>query len=216
MRSSGRSAVVPSGVRLFLVPGILGLGAAVAPLSASQSSIAQMVVTAANQYGVPPELALGIAAHESGFNPNATNHNTNGTTDWGVMQLNDTTVQTLGVADPLDPQQNINAGVSLLAKYLQQYNGDQTQALWAYASGPGAVSAGSMNSVASSFVNSVESYQPPDGLDLGDASAIAPVDDSGGAVDDATGYFSFLGSVDPVYLGLGAAALGLLLLTLTD
>ncbi len=139
-----------------------GLGA----LSTSQSQIAQQIVQTANQYGVPPNLALGVAAHESGFNPSATNLNTNGTTDWGVMQLNDTTVQTLGVSNPLDPTQNINAGVSLLAKYLQQYNGDQSKALIAYAAGPGAVPSGGTPAT-SSFVNFVTSYSPDPSLDLG-------------------------------------------------
>ena len=136
---------------------IRGLGAA-QPTTASQQQIAQMVIDAANRYGVPPNLALGIASHESGFNPSATNVNTNGTTDWGVMQLNDTTVQTLGVSNPLDPQQNINAGVGLLAHYLQVYGGDQSKALWAYASGPGAVSSGNMNPTATQFISYVTGY----------------------------------------------------------
>lgn len=148
--------------------GMRGLGA----LSTSQSSIAQMVIASADKYGVPPSLALGIANHESGFNPSATNHNTNGTTDWGVMQLNDTTVQTLGVSNPLDPQQNIDAGVSLLGKYLQQYNGDTTKALWAYASGPGAVANGSMNPTATQFIGYVQNYSPDPSLDI--SSSFSP------------------------------------------
>jgi soluble lytic murein transglycosylase-like protein len=82
------------------------------------SAIQAMIVAAADSYGVPENIALGIASHESGFNPNAINHNTNGTTDYGVMQLNTTTVQTMGVSNPMDPQQNINAGVQLLANLL--------------------------------------------------------------------------------------------------
>lgn len=144
----------------------LGLGS----LTPSQSQIAAQIVRAANTYGVPPDLALGIAAHESGFNATATNKNTNGTTDWGVMQLNDTTVQTLGVTDPLDPTQNINAGVQLLAKYLSQYGGDSQKALWAYASGPGAVSSGSMNPTASQFVGYVTGYTPDPSIDLSSSS----------------------------------------------
>lgn len=180
--------------------GFGGLGA----LSTSQLQIAQMVATAASTYGVPPNLALAIAAHESGFNAAATNLNLNGTTDWGVMQLNDTTVQTLGVADPLDPTQNIDAGVQLLASYLQQYGGDEQKALWAYASGPGAVASGNMNSTASSFINYVENYQP-------DPSLLAFDTGGGGTVDSSvfsSDTVSILGVDVPMMalLGAGVAA----------
>jgi uncharacterized membrane protein (UPF0127 family) len=143
--------------------------------TASPNTIAQMIVNAANTYGVPPAIALGVASHESGFNPNATNVNTNGTTDYGVMQLNSTTVQTLGISNPLDPQTNINAGVQLLGQYLQQYGGNTSLALQAYASGPGTVAAGTPpNATASSFISYVTSYSPPSslGVDLsGDADS---------------------------------------------
>lgn len=126
----------------------------------STQQIQQMIVDAANRYGVPPNLALGIASHESGFNPNAVNTaNPNGTKDWGVMQLNDTTVKTMGVTNPLDPEQNIDAGVSLLSSLLNRYGGDPNQALWAYASGPGNVGPGKApNSIAQNFINYVTSY----------------------------------------------------------
>lgn len=120
--------------------------------------IQQMIIDAANRLGVPPNLALGIASHESGFNPAATNKNTNGTTDYGVMQLNTTTVQTLGVADAMDPQQNIDAGVGLLSNLLKMYGGDVTKALWAYADGSGSVAANRMSSVAQQFIGYVTGY----------------------------------------------------------
>jgi hypothetical protein len=127
----------------------------------SQAQIVQMIVAAAQANNVPVNIALGVAAHESGFNPNATNVNTNGTTDYGVMQLNTTTVQTLGVANPMDPQQNINAGVGLLGKYLAQYDGNTDLALQAYASGAGTVASGAApNATATQFISYVEGYNP--------------------------------------------------------
>jgi hypothetical protein len=135
----------------------------------STASVQQMIVDAANQYGVPPSIALGIAAHESGFNPNALNNNTNGTTDYGVMQLNTLTLQTYGVspADALDPQTNIDTGVSLLGSLLQKYNGNTTDALWAYANGSGNVNpSGNPPAATQSFINYVTSYSPPATLAL--------------------------------------------------
>src|SRR5580692_254982 len=97
------------------------------------SSIQQMIVNAANTYGVPPTVALAIAQHESAFNPNAINStlNTNGTIDYGLFQLNTSVLQTYGLtpAQAMDPQTNINTAVGLLGKYIAQY-GDVNTALW--------------------------------------------------------------------------------------
>lgn len=202
--------------RYYLPAGAMGdrrgLGATTSTYTAAQ--IQQMIVAAANAQGVPPALALGVAAHESGFQPDATNYNANGTTDFGVMQLNSSTVQTLGISDPMDPQTNINAGVSLLAKYLQQYGGDQSMALWAYASGPGAVAAGGApNSTAQNFINFVTGYTPDASLDLTGAAAPASLDDSGdsaGGIDlSALGIPT--GSIDPVTIAAIAVIGGLVL-----
>jgi len=126
----------------------------------STESIQQMIVAAAAQYGVPANIALGVASHESGFNPNAINTaNPNGTKDWGVMQLNDSTIATMGVTNPLDPAQNIDAGVRLLASLLARYGGDTRSALWAYASGPGNVGPNKTpNSIAQGFITYVMAY----------------------------------------------------------
>ena len=127
----------------------------------TKSEVQSLIVSKANQYGVPPQIALGVAAHESGFNDQAVNRNNpNGTSDWGVMQLNDTTVQTMGVSNPLDPEQNVDAGVRLLASLLGRYGGDPYQALWAYASGPGNVGPGKTpNTIAKNFIAYVMGYQ---------------------------------------------------------
>src|SRR5580693_9544077 len=89
----------------------------------TKAQIAQMVTQAAQAQGVPPALALSVVAHESAFDNDATYYNNpanggNGTYDYGVMALNQTTVQTLGVSNPYDPTQNINAGVGLLANLM--------------------------------------------------------------------------------------------------
>ena len=142
----------------------------------STNQIRQMVIASAVRQGVDPNLALAVATHESSLNPNAVNHNTNGTTDWGVMQLNDTTVQTLGVVNPTDPQQNIDAGVGLLAHYDQVYNGDQSKILWAYAAGPGSVQRGSMPSSVQSYIGWVDNWIYTNGSNLDVNAATGSVD----------------------------------------
>jgi transglycosylase-like protein with SLT domain len=196
--------------------GGFGLGAAQA-VTPAQLTIAQMVVDAANAYGVPPQLALGIAAHESGFNPSAVNPSGGAA---GVMQLIPSTAAGLGVSDPLDAQQNIDGGVSMLATLLQQYNGNETLALWAYSNGAGSVTAGGSNPAnmpaqAAGLVSYVQSYQPPASLDLsgsadlstdGTVSALPSLDDL------SSGVTSFLGSLDPSTLAWGGAAIALVAL----
>jgi len=143
-------------VGIALPPAVSGMGATYTP-----AQVQQMIVQAAQAQNVPPSLALGIASHESGFNPTATNQNTNGTTDYGVMQLNTSVLQTYGVSPTaaLDPQTNIDTGVGLLSSLLQKYNGNQTMALWAYAQGAGTVaSSPAPNAAAQSFINYVTSY----------------------------------------------------------
>lgn len=105
----------------------LGLGAV------QSASIAAMVQQAAAQYGVNPQLALAIAQQESALNPNAVNPKSGAA---GVMQLMPATAASLGVTNSLDPSQNIPAGVSLFAQYLQQFGGDQVAAVAAYDWGP--------------------------------------------------------------------------------
>lgn len=101
--------------------------------SSGSSSIAAMVQAAAAQYGVDPGLALAVAQRESGLNPNATSS----AGAQGVMQLMPATAASLGVSNPYDPTQNINAGVRYLASLISQYGGDTTKALAAYNWGPG-------------------------------------------------------------------------------
>jgi soluble lytic murein transglycosylase-like protein len=224
VRVEHRAPLVPPILQAYgvSVSPLRGLGAAQA-VTPAQLSVAQMIVATADQYGVPPELALGIAAHESGFNPSAVN-STGGAA--GVMQILPSNWASLGITDPLDAQQNITGGVSMLAQLLQKYNGNQTLALWAYSNGSGSVTAGNSNPAnapaqAADLINYVENvYQPPASLDL---SAAAAAPDT--SADDSSGFdlstldlssvsasvSSFLGSLDPMTLSIGAAGLALLL-----
>jgi soluble lytic murein transglycosylase-like protein len=126
-RNPMHANTLPAAGRRILRGIRLGLGAA------QTLSISQMVVAAANGYGVDPSLALAVAQRESGINPNLVNA-TSGAA--GVMQLMPATARDLGVTNIMDPGQNINAGIKYLAQLLSRYGGDTAKALAAYDWGP--------------------------------------------------------------------------------
>jgi soluble lytic murein transglycosylase-like protein len=55
------------------------------------------------------------------------------------MQLMPRTAASLGVQDPFDPEQNVDAGVRHLESLVRLYDGNLTRALAAYNAGQGAV-----------------------------------------------------------------------------
>lgn len=102
---------------------------------ATAAAVAAVVVSAAKQYGLDPALLLAMAQRESGLNPNAVSP----AGAQGVMQLMPATARALGVTNPFDVMQNVNAGARYLAQLLRQF-GDVTKAVAAYDWGPGSVS----------------------------------------------------------------------------
>jgi len=94
-----------------------------------------LVTAAAQRYGIDPALLHGLIQQESGFDPNATS----GAGATGLCQLMPSTAAGLGVTDPTDPVQSIDAGARYLKQQLDAFGGDPSLALAAYNAGPGAV-----------------------------------------------------------------------------
>ncbi len=84
---------------------------------------------------VPPALVRAVIEAESGYNPEAVSPKG----AKGLMQLMPSVISDMGVEDPFDPAENINAGVGLLKDLLTEYNGDYSKALAAYNAGRKAV-----------------------------------------------------------------------------
>ncbi|AHE95267.1 lytic transglycosylase domain-containing protein [Campylobacter fetus] len=77
-------------------------------------------------FNIPPELLWGIAKHESNFDPKAINHNTNGTIDIGLMQINSIHKETieaanLSVEDLYNPQISVYFASKILSKCLKKH-----------------------------------------------------------------------------------------------
>ena len=95
----------------------------------------KLIDQSSKQEGVKPELIRAVMSQESGFRPCAVSPKG----AQGLMQLMPATAVELGVGDPFDPKQNVDAGTRLLKQLLAKYNGDVSLALSAYNAGSGRV-----------------------------------------------------------------------------
>jgi soluble lytic murein transglycosylase-like protein len=91
---------------------------------------------AAERYQVSSTLLHAIARTESGLDPRAVGHNTNGSRDIGLMQINSSWLTTLtrygiGEQDLYEPCTNIHVGAWILAQNIARY-GYTWEAVGAY------------------------------------------------------------------------------------
>ena len=113
---------------------------ALSPLSAPETEcgpiaeveLAPMIDAAAQSHSVEPKLLRAVVEQESANRPCAVSPKG----AQGLMQLMPETAGQLGVDDPFDPRQNIEAGARYLKELLDRYKGDLLLALGAYNAGP--------------------------------------------------------------------------------
>jgi soluble lytic murein transglycosylase-like protein len=88
----------------------------------------------ARKYGIPEELFLNLVKAESNFNPKAISPKG----AMGLCQLMPQTAKELGVKDPFNVDENLNAGAKYLKRLYRKYR-DWKLALAAYNAGTGTV-----------------------------------------------------------------------------
>jgi soluble lytic murein transglycosylase-like protein len=106
------------------------------PIPADQ--LRRLVAEAAVKEGINPSLIQAVIRRESGGRPCAVSPRG----AQGLMQLMPPTQSDLGVRDPFDPAENINAGARYLKQLLTRYKTDLRLALAAYNAGPQRVEPG--------------------------------------------------------------------------
>jgi soluble lytic murein transglycosylase-like protein len=94
------------------------------------SDFDDLIQSAAERNGVEPNLIKAVIRTESNFNPTAVSR----AGAKGLMQLMDFNSRAMGVTNPFDPSQSIEAGSKILRGHLDRY-GDVRKALAAYNAG---------------------------------------------------------------------------------
>jgi soluble lytic murein transglycosylase-like protein len=175
----------------------------------AQTQVQALIVQAAQTQGVPPNIALAVAAHESQFIPTAKNSTSSAA---GVFQLISSAQQYTGVTNPYDPNQNVNAGVSLLAMYYKQY-GNWPQAIQAFSEGPGTVASGQPPSGQTQnlidYINTFDPSQILSAVGVDASGAPSTIADAAASIpDQVTTLVAGIDFTDPttIVLGLGLLA----------
>jgi soluble lytic murein transglycosylase-like protein len=94
-----------------------------------------IIANAARQHGVSFSLLKAIIKAESDFDPRAISKKG----AKGLMQIMPENFKLLGINDPFDPRQNINAGARYFKQMYDRFKGKLALSLAAYNAGPKAV-----------------------------------------------------------------------------
>lgn len=97
----------------------------------TREGLNQVVADAGQRHQIDPDFINSVIRAESGFHQNAVSKKG----AQGLMQLMPGTASQLGVANPFDPNANVEGGTKYLRELLEKYNYDPVRALAAYNAG---------------------------------------------------------------------------------
>lgn len=103
--------------------------------NSTNASFDELIQNASQKYNVDADLVKAVIQNESNYDPDAISS----AGALGLMQLMPATAASLGVENPLNPEENIEGGVKLLRELLNQFGGNLTNVVAAYNAGAGAV-----------------------------------------------------------------------------
>lgn len=134
--SPASSAATTASASASAAPATLQLTSALATkASRPATALDSMVLQTAQRHHVDPNLVRAVISTESNWDASAVSRRG----AQGLMQLIPETAHTLGVGNPFDPVQNVDAGTRYLGMLLERYKGDLSKALAAYNAGPAVV-----------------------------------------------------------------------------
>ncbi|MCC0657943.1 lytic transglycosylase domain-containing protein [Clostridioides sp. ES-S-0123-01] len=108
-----------------------------------KSRIESAVEQASKKYNVDANLIKAIIKVESDFNPNTVSS----AGAKGLMQLMPENCKDLGVTDPFNIEQNIDAGTRHIKEYIDMFGGSIEMGLMAYNGGPGRMKSRGVESI---------------------------------------------------------------------
>ena len=166
---------------------------------APSASVSTALANASAQTGVPLSLLTQVAQTESSYNPSAVSP----AGAQGLMQLMPATAASLGVSNPMDPNQSALGGAQYLESLYKQY-GDWQMALEAYNEGPGNLQANLVAGVAPVSEDYATSILSAAGMDTSSGDLTT--------ADSGIDLSSLLSSDGSNWTLIGVAALGALAL----
>ncbi|MCR1643884.1 lytic transglycosylase domain-containing protein [Clostridioides difficile] len=108
-----------------------------------KSRIENAIEQASKKYNVDSNLIKAIIKVESNFNPNTVSS----AGAKGLMQLMPENCRDLGVTDPFNIEQNIDAGTRHIKEYIDMFGGSIEMGLMAYNGGPGRMKSRGVESI---------------------------------------------------------------------